>query len=701
MTRMRDNMPAILIGLAVLFIAMIVFEWGMGITNRGGGQYTSSAVGKVNGEEITYQQFEKVLQNAVDEYKTNSKQDPDDQTMDQLRDQVWKGLVNQILIEQTAKKLGIVVTDQEIVDWVTNNPESLPDMIKRNFEDSTGQVNHQILEEALSSDRPEVQQFWKSVQEYLKEQRLQEKITSRLYGAIRIPESTLQMQFAQTSEKFDAGYLLFPPSQLYPDSSIKVTDSEIKDYYSSHQEDYRTQPTRRLKTVIFPIVSSAGDSSEVKTEMDRVASLAKSGTDFLELVKEYSETPYDDKFVGHGQMDPQVEENVFAAKKGDIVGPISASDGYHLIKIIDEEQGKDQYIHAAHILIPMSPGTDSAVTYKEAQSVLKQARSGADFGSLARQYSQDPGSASRGGDLGWFGKGMMVKPFEDACSRAAVGQIVGPVRTQFGLHIIKVLGKDSREIKIADIKMSIKVSQQTRDDLKQHAEDFIYIAKQDGFDKAAATMALTVRQTPPFPKGQFIPTIGSNEEVMNWAYSGSLGNISDVTTLNQGYAVFMISEIKDAGTTPLDQVSGQIKSIIRSQKQFNLAENYADQMKQKLPANDSLAQLQQFDSRLRYGTTGTFTPTGYIPTIGRDFNFVTIVKNLHLGEISKPFKGANGVYIVQLLSSTGFDSTAYKIQRISIMQNLMQQAKQRIVSDWIQQITASASIEDNRSKIFR
>lgn len=249
--------------------------------------------------------------------------------------------------------------------------------------------------------------------------------------------------------------------------------------------------------------------------------------------------------------------------------------------------------------------------------------------------------------------------------------------------------------------MSIKVSQQTRDDLKQHAEDFIYIAKQDGFDKAAATMALTVRQTPPFPKGQFIPTIGSNEEVMNWAYSGSLGNISDVTTLNQGYAVFMISEIKDAGTTPLDQVSGQIKSIIRSQKQFNLAENYADQMKQKLPANDSLAQLQQFDSRLRYGTTGTFTPTGYIPTIGRDFNFVTIVKNLHLGEISKPFKGANGVYIVQLLSSTGFDSTAYKIQRISIMQNLMQQAKQRIVSDWIQQITASASIEDNRSKIFR
>lgn len=188
MTKMRDNMPAILIGLAILFVAMIVFEWGMDFTNRRGGQYVSSAVGKVNGQEISYQQFENVLQNMVDQYKSNSKQDPDDQTMEQFRDQVWQSLVNQILIEQAAKKLGIVVTDQEVVDWVTSDPESLPDIIKKNFEDSTGQVNRQILQAALSSDRPEVQQFWKSVQDYLREQRLQEKIASRLYSALRIPE---------------------------------------------------------------------------------------------------------------------------------------------------------------------------------------------------------------------------------------------------------------------------------------------------------------------------------------------------------------------------------------------------------------------------------------------------------------------------------------------------------------------------------
>ncbi len=146
-------MPAILVGLAVLFIAMIVFEWGMDITGRQSRQYTSNVVGKVNGEEISYPQFQKILDNAVDEYKTNSKQDPDDQMMAQLRDQVWQELVNQILIRQAAERLGIMVTDQEIVNWVTNNPESLPDPIKKNFEDSTGQINRQILQEALAIER--------------------------------------------------------------------------------------------------------------------------------------------------------------------------------------------------------------------------------------------------------------------------------------------------------------------------------------------------------------------------------------------------------------------------------------------------------------------------------------------------------------------------------------------------------------------
>ncbi len=701
MSRMRDNMPAILVGLAILFIAMIVFEWGMDITGRQGQQYTGNIVGKINGQEITYQEFEKDLQNSVDQYKSATKKDPDDQTMGDLRDQVWNGLVNQILVDQAARRLGIFVTDQEVVDWVTQNPETLPEAIKRNFEDSTGQINRQILQEALASNRPEVQEFWRNVQTYLKEQRLQEKLVSRVYAAVRIPEEELRMQFAQQNQKLSAGYVLFQPSMLFPDSTIQISESEMRDYYSSHQDDFRTQATRALKFVLFPIRPSPDDTSAVKDEMSRVAVLANGGTDFLDLVKEYSETPYEDKFVSHGQLDPAIETKAFDAKKGEIVGPFLASDGYHLIKIMDEQSGKNEYVHAAHILIPVTPGPDSVSAYQLADKILKEARSGANFGLLAMEYSKDPGSARNGGDLGWFGKGAMVKPFEQAAFSGKVGQVVGPVRTQFGLHIIKILGKDSREIKVADIKMSIKVSQQTKDDLRQHAEDFIYLAKQDGFASAANTTRMQINQTPPFPKGDFIPSIGSNKVLSDWAFKGSLGAISDITTLTQGYAVLMISDIQDAAVTPFEKVMPQIRATLIRQKQFDLAVAYANQLKKKLSGTDSLKVLSQFDARLHYGETGPFSPASYVPGVGRDYTFLAEAARLKVGQISPAIKGNAGVYVLQLLSKTPFDTTAYKIQRLTIMQQLMQREKSRVVNDWLQNLKETASIEDNRAQIFR
>ncbi len=700
MSKMRDNMPAILVGLAILFIAMIVFEWGMDITGRQGMQYQGNVVGKVNGEEITYQDFEKALQGAIDNYRSSTKQEPDDQITAQLRDQVWQELVNQILVKQAAKRLGIVVTDQEIVNWVTHSPETLPDVIKRNFEDSTGQVDMRILQAALASNKPEVQQFWTSVQEYLKEQSLQQKLTSRLYSTVRIPEGELRLQFAQQNEKYDAGYVLFPPQTLFPGSGIQVTESEMRDYYSAHENNYRTQPTRSLKFVVFPIVPSADDSSEVKQEIDRVASLASGGTDFLDLVKQYSDTPYDDKFENAEQIDPAIASYVLSAKAGQVVGPFLSPDGYHLVKLVAEQSGKNEFVHAAHILIHVIPGPDSTAAYKLADKIVKEARSGANFADLAKQYSQDPGSANRGGDLGWFGKGMMVKPFEQAAFSGNVGQVVGPVRTQFGLHIIKILGKDSREVKVADIRMGIRVSQQTKDDLKQHAEDFIYIAKQDGFDKAANTVNVGIRQTPPFAKGQYIPGVGNNEEVVKWTFDGKLGDISNVTSIGQGYAVFMISQIKDAAVTPFAEVAPQIKNLLIRQKQFEQAQTYADQLKQKLSAGDSLSKLPQFDSRLHYAVTGPFGVGSYIPGVGTDYMFMAETAQLKVGQVSKAIEGSNGVYLIQLLNKTPFDTTAYKIQRMTMMQQLMQQEKSSIATEWLQHLKETASIVDNRSKIF-
>ena len=142
---------------------------------------------------------------------------------------------------------------------------------------------------------------------------------------------------------------------------------------------------------------------------------------------------------------------MFAARQGDLVGPILDAQGLHLFKVLGERKSDKEYIRASHILLPLGQGADSGAVKQLAQTIAREAKSGKDFAGLAREYSKDPGSAQNGGDLGWFTKGRMVPAFEGPAFKAKVGEIVGPVRTPYGMHIIKVTGRDSRELKLANI----------------------------------------------------------------------------------------------------------------------------------------------------------------------------------------------------------------------------------------------------------
>jgi len=261
----------------------------------------------------------------------------------------------------------------------------------------------------------------------------------------------------------DAAYMLFDVNRLVPDSAVTVTDKDIQETYERHPEDYKTKATRKLKYVTFSLQATAQDSASVEAELQRIIDQAKSGLDFTELATTYSEVPPSDAFFKHGELSRTKEKPVFAAHKGEIVGPIRDADGFHIIKVTDERQGTQEFVNAAHILLRHVPTADSVRVASRIRDLAKQARSGGDFGALARANSED-GSAVEGGDLGWAARGTWVKPFEDAAFSARTGQVVGPVRTQFGWHVIKVLGHDRREVKITAVTMKVKPGSQTIDE---------------------------------------------------------------------------------------------------------------------------------------------------------------------------------------------------------------------------------------------
>ena len=336
----------------------------------------------------------------------------------------------------------------------------------------------------------------------------------------------------------------------------------------------------------------------------------------------------------------------------------------------------------------------------QAQSVVKSARQGGNFEELAKTHSKDP-SGSRGGDLGWFTKGRMVPAFENAAFKARVGEIVGPVRTQFGLHIIKVTGRESRALKIAQIIVKIEPSSQTSNDIYERARDFAYNARESEFTREAQQTGLEVKESQVQEKAGMIPGLGVNESVTRWAFKNKTGTISEPYTIGKEFVVFFIADAKEAGVKPFDEVKDIIRPATIRKLKIDKTVRMAADARSKLSPSDSLGKVVQIDPAIKVEQTGSFTVSGAVPGIGRDPNFMGAVSGLQPGQVSQAVRGVRGAFLIQLLSKTEFDSSAFASQKEMLVSRLTQERRQKVMTDWLAKLKENAEIEDNRDMFFR
>ena len=708
MTRMRDSMPVILFGLLIAFLITIVFEWGMDYLGmRGGGQ--SDVIGKVNGHKITYKEFSELVKTLSDNAKTQTGQEPDESMQPQLREQAWESIINQRLVDEEVQRLGITVSDQELTDWVYG--ENPPEDLKRNFIDSTGQFNRDLYEQVLRNPNQYITDprgsdpnyGVKRLQEFEKQlrlRRIQEKLQSVVGASVRVTDGEARQRFIDQYEHYEASYALFDPAVLVKDGDVSVTDADLHAYYDENVDQFKYEGSRKLKYAVFLENPSASDSSDRRKEIEDVAAKARSGADFLQLVSTYSDKADSGAFFHRGELSPRLDSAVFAAAPGAIIGPIDAEDGLHVAKILAERKSDKEYVHAAHILIPVT-APDSAQAIAQAKSIAAMAREGKNFADLAREYSRDGSNASNGGDLGWFGKGRMVPAFEKACLGATPGQIVGPVRTQFGLHIIKVYGRDSREVKVANITTKITVGSQTKNDIADRAKDFSYNARQSEISQEAQQTGIELRETQVQEKGGVVPGIGVNEAIVRWAFGAKVGAVSEPFTITNGSAVLSVAEVKEAGVKKFDEVKESVQGPVLRKKKLEKAKQLAADARALLAPGEGLEMLTQKNPSIHVQTTGPFTASGVIAGIGRDPGFVGAASGLTIGQISPPVEGLRGAYLIQLTVKSGFDSTAFAGQKELLRSRMLQEKKGRFVSDWLQRLKEKADIEDKRDIFFR
>lgn len=691
MARMRSLAPWFILTVGGLFILFMVLSDSRVLDFT---RTQSQNVGSVDGEDISYQDYSNTVERLRKQQEQAGQQISEEQ-MDYFRDQVWDMMVTQKLLDKKIKEFGIVVTDDEVRDAIMGpNP---PADIRQQFTDSTGTFNRQAFESAMRD--PRNKEILITIEERERQRLTQQKLQNILFASVTATENEAYDNFIRQNIKMKAKYIAIDPNTI-PDSDVKVSDEDLEKYYDENAEDYKIENQRRIKYVLFNRQPSQSDSLIVKKNLEAIVAKLKADTaSFKSYVQSYSEQPYKRDTVAMTTLPAEARDVLMKANKGDIVGPFKTYEGYFVYKLVDKVASKNEMVRASHILV-RSTGNDASDKQK-IDEIYNELIKGANFEQVARTKSQD-GSASQGGDLGWFGKGQMVKPFEDACYSGKIGQIQKPIKTQFGYHIIKVTGRSNQSFVIEKIVNKVTISATTSDKIFQDASDFAYVAKENGFESEAKALKYSVIETPPFnEEAAAIAGLGINKALVKWAFESSIGEVSDVFRFPAGYAVAMVSEVIKPGMKSFDEVKESIRSNVLRMKKLEKAVEIAKNIKSKIGDNGDPQIATSVWASAKIDTTGEFNSSGSIPKLGREYAFAEVALKADLNKWTSPVKGTNYAYLINVTYRTKYDPQLFAFQKEAIKKELINNKRNIYLGQWVEQLKKEAKIVDERYKFYR
>ena len=351
------------------------------------------------------------------------------------------------------------------------------------------------------------------------------------------------------------------------------------------------------------------------------------------------------------------------------------------------DKHRDEYrvaeqVKVSHILIktplPAAGAKEDekavAEAWAKAEGVLKEVKAGGDFAKLAEKYSDDPGSAKSGGDLGWIGRGRTVPEFEKAAFSLGKGQTSDLVKSSYGFHIIRVEDKQDAHLKLlTEVKGEIteKVKQEkTAHATEAAANALLSHARTDGFDAAAAAQGQPAVTTGFFSRTDTLPGLAANPQFMESVFNEADKAPPDVVQVPQGYVVFQLLGIRPPATPTFEEAHSRVENEFKNQRAGFLLQQKTQELSDRAKAGHDLKKAAK-DLGATVKTSDLVAPDGQVPDIGSMSNASAIL-SLKSGEISEPITaGGNGV-VAQLLEKQAPTDQEFAAKKDEIRQSLLE-----------------------------
>lgn len=653
----------------------------------------------VNGNRIEYKKFEALRQKYEENMKARSKDgNLSDQERSQVQDQVWNDIVNETLMGEEMEKLGIDLTDKELQD-IESGPFPDP-MIKQNFTDpNTGMFDpsrvSQYITQIGQDKTGKAREEWRAFEEQLVKTRKMTKYNELISKGIYVPKFVLDNFETNRSSQAAISYVQLPYN-LISDSTIKVSDDEIKAFMQKKESLMKSQDaTAKIEYVAFDIIPTNEDTAASLGVLNSLKAEFDTTKNNEEFIGANSEETMKNFYYTAANLEAPDPAAIVASGVGSVTGPFFFNGVFKMVKVVDKKMMPDS-VSASHILIAINEQRNEEQAKASIDSIETMVKGGANFAQLAAQRSDDQGSATKGGELGYFAQGMMVPEFNDACFDGKTGDLK-VVKTQYGYHLIKVTDqKDFKPaVKLAIVAKSLVPSNATTQAVYAKASEFSALAKDEKtFTDAAKKMGKDKRTADNMTKvQQQIPGLGSARELSRWAFNSKIGSISPIYNLDDKCVVAVLVSRQEKGSLPsIESVRPQLEAMIKREKKGTmLADKYKGQSLEAIAA--SAGQTVKTDDSVHL-VGGVTEIANEMKVVGAAFD-----KAL-LNKVSPGIPGEQGVYFINVRSQTPGtvmkDNPLVEMQRAQMTMQIANQAQNMI--PYV--LKKKAKIEDNRGNFY-
>ena len=680
----------------IIIIALALFSFVLSGVIGNGNTATKgeSIVATINGVDLPREDFMKKVETVQRSLGPNA---PTNQAMNI----VWDRELKRVILEEQYESLGLTAEIAQISNSLKTALAANPAFQNElgAFSDLKMQEYIASIKAAAETGNTQAYSAWLEFENNTVNNILENNYFNLVKGGLITTLADAKQDYHFQNDNINIEFLEIPYDKI-SDSDVVVTDKEIEKYIKANSKDYEVAPQVDIQYVLFSENPSEEDNEVAKLEISKLITDFASADDISEFVNVNSDITYSDRWYLKNDLPDEIADDVMAQNLNEIYGPFKDNETYNIARIFETKKMADS-AKAKHILIRfagLSSAPQDVVRTKEsakklADSLLKVIkRNTKKYDALAAQYSEDLSNKDKGGDLGYFSPGRMVKPFNDYIFDNKTGDI-GVVETDYGFHVIKIEDQKNiqKAVKVALIVKKIEASEKTINDVFSKATKFEIAAKDVDFSEFANEQGLSV--SPVNKIGELdanIPGVGENRSIVTWAFNDetNVGDIKRVNTTN-GYVIVQLTRRNPKGLKSIAESSATVTPILRNEKKAKL-----------IRASVSSADIKEVASSQNLSTKTANAITMANPTIagaGTEPKVIGTAFGLKVGETSSLIDGVKGVFMVKVTAV----NNAPDLQDYSAFANQLNASSAvSIDTDAFNALKNKADIEDNRAAFY-